>query len=297
MRRARAPPRNDHGEIYCDHSNCRDSTQTFKRPCEWHKHMDRHERPYKCLEAGCELSPGFTYSGGLLRHQREVHKMHLSTKQPLFCPFPNCNRSSGTGFTRRENLEEHKRRRHLEAAEEEVGIEVPSSRYEVGHAMKSGGESVQIPSRQQQQTLSSEPQQHESSWSGTKRRRISTAAEGGSHVLSVASHVQTVAATAGVATGTGSSSSSSSSRAHGSIAKSEMTQTQTQTQTQAQQLVQRLRDELVRKEDLIRRQTAEIVRLQNFLQSLPPQMVFDVFQSQPQPQPQSHSQISGGDVG
>ena len=40
--------------------------------------------------------------------------MYLSTKQALYCPFPNCNRSSGTGFTRKENLEEHKRRRHLE---------------------------------------------------------------------------------------------------------------------------------------------------------------------------------------
>ena len=40
--------------------------------------------------------------------------MHLTMKQPLYCPFPNCNRSSGAGFTRKENLEEHKRRRHLE---------------------------------------------------------------------------------------------------------------------------------------------------------------------------------------
>lgn len=114
FRRNRSPPRNENGQMYCDHINCRGKNQTFKRVCEWNKHMDRHERPYKCREAGCELNPGFTYSGGLLRHQREVHKMHLSTKQPLFCPFPNCNRSSGTGFTRKENLEEHKRRRHLE---------------------------------------------------------------------------------------------------------------------------------------------------------------------------------------
>lgn len=76
--------------------------------------MDRHERPYKCREAGCELNPGFTYLGGLFRHQREVHKMHPSTKMPLFCPLKNCNRSSGKGFTRKENFEEHKRRRHLE---------------------------------------------------------------------------------------------------------------------------------------------------------------------------------------
>ena len=101
FRRTRSPPRNDHGEMFCDHVNCRGKVQTFKRVCEWNKHMDRHERPYKCREAGCELNPGFTYSGGLLRHQREVHKIHLSTKQPLFCPFPNCHRSSGLGFTRK----------------------------------------------------------------------------------------------------------------------------------------------------------------------------------------------------
>lgn len=114
IRRNRSPPRNERNEMFCDHVNCQGKSQTFKRVCEWNKHMDRHERPYKCREPGCELNLGFTYSGGLLRHQREVHRMHLSTKQPLYCPFPNCNRSSGTGFTRRENLEEHKRRRHLE---------------------------------------------------------------------------------------------------------------------------------------------------------------------------------------
>ena len=126
VRRDRAPPRDEHGQMYCDHVNCTDRTPTFKRVCEWNKHMDRHERPYKCREAGCELNPGFTYSGGLLRHQREVHKMHLSTKQPLFCPFPNCNRSSGAGFTRKENLEEHKRRRHLEELSDHASLRAAS---------------------------------------------------------------------------------------------------------------------------------------------------------------------------
>lgn len=126
VRRTRPPPRDELGQIYCDHINCRGRGQTFKRNCEWNKHMDRHERPYKCREAGCEANPGFTYSGGLLRHQREVHKMHLSTKQPLFCPFPNCNRSSGAGFTRKENLEEHKRRRHLEEMSDHASAREPS---------------------------------------------------------------------------------------------------------------------------------------------------------------------------
>lgn len=76
------------------------------------KHMDKHDRPYKCVFKGCEKLQGFTYSGGLLRHEREVHKMHGGTKKSLFCPFHDCKRSSGTGFTRKENLAEHIRRVH-----------------------------------------------------------------------------------------------------------------------------------------------------------------------------------------
>jgi hypothetical protein len=74
--------------------------------------MDKHERPYKCEAVGCEKLQGFTYSGGLLRHQREVHKMHGGTKEALHCPFENCKRAGGSGFTRKENLQEHIRRVH-----------------------------------------------------------------------------------------------------------------------------------------------------------------------------------------
>lgn len=74
--------------------------------------MDKHDRPYKCTVKGCEKLQGFTYSGGLLRHEREVHKMHGGTKKSLFCPFTDCKRSSGAGFTRKENLAEHIRRVH-----------------------------------------------------------------------------------------------------------------------------------------------------------------------------------------
>lgn len=79
---------------------------------EYSKHMDKHDRPYKCTVKGCEKLQGFTYSGGLLRHEREVHKMHGGTKKSLFCPFTDCKRSSGAGFTRKENLAEHVRRVH-----------------------------------------------------------------------------------------------------------------------------------------------------------------------------------------
>ena len=81
------------------------------------KHMDKHERPYKCEAQGCEKLQGFTYSGGLLRHQREVHKMHGGTKEPLYCHYMNCKRSSGAGFTRKENRDEHIRRVHRRATD------------------------------------------------------------------------------------------------------------------------------------------------------------------------------------
>ena len=75
--------------------------------------MDKHDRPYKCYEPGCDKIQGFTYSGGLLRHQREVHKKNSDAKKPLMCPYADCNRSTGNGFTRQENLREHLRRRHM----------------------------------------------------------------------------------------------------------------------------------------------------------------------------------------
>ena len=74
--------------------------------------MDKHDRPYVCTEEGCETMRGFTYSGGLLRHQREVHKKHGGPKAPLMCPHKVCKRSAGKGFTRKENLVEHLRRVH-----------------------------------------------------------------------------------------------------------------------------------------------------------------------------------------
>ncbi|KAF1973777.1 hypothetical protein BU23DRAFT_463272 [Bimuria novae-zelandiae CBS 107.79] len=109
-KRAEEPPRNHDGKMVCKHNEC--SGQTFDRKCEWSKHMDKHDRPYKCNMKGCEKLQGFTYSGGLLRHEREVHKMHGGTKKSLFCPFTDCKRSSGSGFTRKENLAEHIRRVH-----------------------------------------------------------------------------------------------------------------------------------------------------------------------------------------
>jgi Zinc finger, C2H2 type len=75
--------------------------------------MDKHDRPYKCREPGCEKLRGFTYSGGLSRHQKEVHKKHKTSEKEIYCPYPHCNRNTSQPFTRRENLKEHIRRRHV----------------------------------------------------------------------------------------------------------------------------------------------------------------------------------------
>lgn len=76
------------------------------------KHMDKHDRPYRCPHPSCAKLQGFTYSGGLLRHEREVHGKHGGPKSQLMCPFTDCKRHSGKGFTRKENLNEHLRRVH-----------------------------------------------------------------------------------------------------------------------------------------------------------------------------------------
>ncbi|OJJ49918.1 hypothetical protein ASPZODRAFT_149376 [Penicilliopsis zonata CBS 506.65] len=133
LRRARDPPKNATGQIFCDHADCQPSPPTFRRPCEWNKHMDKHDRPYKCMEPGCDKVQGFTYSGGLLRHQREVHKKNVSAKKPLMCPYADCNRSTGHGFTRQENLKEHLRRRHMHSengASPELPV-VPTAELEI----------------------------------------------------------------------------------------------------------------------------------------------------------------------
>ena len=89
--------------------------------------MDKHERPYRCDKPGCEKLRGFTYSGGLVRHEREVHKQHGGPKENLLCPIPLCKRNNGAGFTRKENLNEHLRRVHRQpsAVESAEGEQSP----------------------------------------------------------------------------------------------------------------------------------------------------------------------------
>lgn len=87
--------------------------------------MDKHERPYVCEEPECE-NRGFTYSGGLTRHQREVHHQHGGPKASCMCPFPDCKRHVGVGFSRKENLAEHLRRVHRDADADQPRKEDPS---------------------------------------------------------------------------------------------------------------------------------------------------------------------------
>ncbi|KAK1833252.1 hypothetical protein QBC39DRAFT_254854 [Podospora conica] len=102
------------GKYVCSFADCTEEIREFGRKCEWNKHMDKHDRPYKCAAEGCEKLPGFTYSGGLLRHEREVHGKHGGPKNSFNCPHPNCKRNSGKGFSRLENLNEHLRRVHTQ---------------------------------------------------------------------------------------------------------------------------------------------------------------------------------------
>lgn len=114
------PPTNADNKYVCDFTaEC--ATLTFDRRCEWSKHMDKHERPYKCLDTTCAKLQGFTYSGGLLRHEREVHGKHGGPKASIMCPVPDCKRHSRSGFTRQENLDEHMRRAH------QINVEAPQS--------------------------------------------------------------------------------------------------------------------------------------------------------------------------
>ena len=76
------------------------------------KHHCKHTRPFVCHEPTCERVPGFTYSGGLLRHQREVHQYHGGPKKLPCCPYKDCERGMSRPFTRLTNLKDHLRRKH-----------------------------------------------------------------------------------------------------------------------------------------------------------------------------------------
>ncbi|KGY14836.1 hypothetical protein PABG_12331 [Paracoccidioides brasiliensis Pb03] len=98
--RTREPPKNEAGQIYCDYPYCHD--HIFKRRSEWNKHMDKHDRPYKCTSPGCNQR--FTLVANMRRHLR-IHQ--VSSKGKWMCPYSDCDRSSGAGFTRNVYLKIH----------------------------------------------------------------------------------------------------------------------------------------------------------------------------------------------
>jgi len=98
--------------------------------------MDKHDRPYKCLAEGCEKLPGFTYSGGLLRHEREVHHKHGGPRKQLNCPHHTCKRHNGKGFSRQENLNEHLRRVHTDLGVQDAEITEEDEEAKLGQKRK-----------------------------------------------------------------------------------------------------------------------------------------------------------------
>ena len=92
-------------------------------------HMDKHVRPYRCSQPSCAKLQGFTYSGGLIQHEKEVHGKHGALKMHRLCPYEGCTRSSkGMGFTRKANLNEHIRRVHQVGAQQQEAHQTSSLR-------------------------------------------------------------------------------------------------------------------------------------------------------------------------
>ncbi|KAG5988490.1 hypothetical protein E4U52_006539 [Claviceps spartinae] len=152
------------GKFHCPLEDCKEDVRTFSRKCEWNKHMDKHERPYRCPAAGCENLPGFTYSGGLLRHEREVHGKHGGPKNTVNCPHPNCKRHTGKGFSRQENLNEHLRRVHTNS--EGGGITPPPPPPPPQLPVAAAAAAVVTAA-----DWATTPEDNESEKSGTKRKR------------------------------------------------------------------------------------------------------------------------------
>jgi hypothetical protein len=69
--------------------------------------MDKHDRPYRCPQPECFNLNGFTYSAGLLRHEREVHARNGGPKGVLRCPVDDCKRHVGKAFSRMNGLVKH----------------------------------------------------------------------------------------------------------------------------------------------------------------------------------------------
>lgn len=90
------------------------------------RHVDRHKRPFVCSREECSSLPGFTWKGGLKRHEKEVHETKQGASCKVFvCPISGCGRA----FTRRSNRKDHVSRVHRGTVDVENG----------------GGEAMQVP--------------------------------------------------------------------------------------------------------------------------------------------------------
>ncbi|KAF2877341.1 hypothetical protein BDV95DRAFT_143226 [Massariosphaeria phaeospora] len=100
----RQPP--SPGGFPCTVASC---PRTFDRSCDRKRHLkthlDRSERPHKCEVC----HEGFLYPKDRNRHQR-THSRSSSPQATLYCPHPGCNNIDG--FSRRDNLMRHQRKKH-----------------------------------------------------------------------------------------------------------------------------------------------------------------------------------------
>jgi hypothetical protein len=77
--------------------------------------MDKHTRPYTCLNASCG-GINFGDKAGLLRHEREKHGV-----VKYLCPISTCTRNR-RGFARKRNLDAHMKTRHKSTSSNIEGI-------------------------------------------------------------------------------------------------------------------------------------------------------------------------------
>jgi len=77
--------------------------------------MDKHTRPYTCLDASCG-GINFGDKAGLLRHEREKHGA-----VKYLCPISTCTRNR-RGFARKRNLDAHIKTRHRSTASNIEGV-------------------------------------------------------------------------------------------------------------------------------------------------------------------------------
>jgi hypothetical protein len=76
------------------------------------KHVQKHEKPYKCKVVGCRREGGFTTPNDLARHMKSVHKIGGSTKS-YRCAARIC-KSKSKVWPRLDNFKQHCSRMHKE---------------------------------------------------------------------------------------------------------------------------------------------------------------------------------------